>query len=245
MAAVGEPGRRTSVSDSQRVTDDARRHGGGVESPKAGASAEGSHANDRADQHVQHTERNIGRAPPVPAVSAAGRPAVAAAAGCPGAVTTVPGPATVAAFLRRRTGHRLRDASVARLLQLRGAPVARAGAASAGRQLPDAPVAGRQLPDSPAAGRQLLGTAHAQAGGADRQRAQLHEREVFAHQRGNVQLPGAAVAAIVFLGQLPGAHQRQTVQPRGQLVFGQSADYALFARRQGRTARWLFGNEFQ
>lgn len=105
MAPAGEPWRRTGVPAAQRVANDAGGRGRGVQPSETGAGPQGLHANDRADQHVQHTERDIGRAPAAAAAAAAEgrRPGrqlpVAAAAGrqLPGAASAAAGRAAAAA----------------------------------------------------------------------------------------------------------------------------------------------------
>lgn len=64
VAPAGEPGRRTGVPTAERGADDAGGRGGGVQSPEAGAGPQGLHADDRVDQHVQHSEGHVGRTQP-------------------------------------------------------------------------------------------------------------------------------------------------------------------------------------
>jgi len=68
VALAGESGRRTGVPTAKLVAVDARGRGRGVQPPEARTGTSGVRADDRADQHVQHTQRHIGRTP-----SAAGR----------------------------------------------------------------------------------------------------------------------------------------------------------------------------
>jgi len=64
VAFAGEPGRRTGVPTAELVAVDARGRGRGVQPPEARPGTAGVRADDRADQHVQHTQRHIGWTPP-------------------------------------------------------------------------------------------------------------------------------------------------------------------------------------
>jgi len=80
VALAGESGRRTGVPTAELVAIDARGRGRGVQPPEARPSTAGVRADDRADQHVQHTQRHIGRTPPAADRRRPGRQLHAAAA---------------------------------------------------------------------------------------------------------------------------------------------------------------------
>lgn len=61
VAPVGKPGRRTGVPTAERGADDAGGRGRDVQPPEAGTGPQGLHADDRVDQHVQHSEGHVGR----------------------------------------------------------------------------------------------------------------------------------------------------------------------------------------
>lgn len=194
VALAGEPGRRTSLPAAERVPDDSGGRCRGVQPPKAGPSSEGVRANDRTDQHVQHTQRHIGWTPSPPAD-------------------------------RRRRPRRQLHVAATPPRQLSGAARAQARCRRT--------VAGDRGPSAAAA--------------AAEQQPLLHECGLAAHvKRDHVQLSDTAAAAVHFRDQLPGAHQRPTVQPGGRFVVSHPHCGAFFASRPGpAVAVGLLGNEFQ
>lgn len=115
MALAGKPGRRTGVPTAELVADDARRRGRGVQPPEACSGTAGIRADDRADQHVQHTERHIGRTPPAAGRRRPGRQLYATAA----AQRQLPGAARAQAGAGR-TARGRRPPSAEPLLHERG-----------------------------------------------------------------------------------------------------------------------------
>jgi len=184
VAFAGKPGRRTGVPTAELVAVDARGRGRGVQPHEARPGTAGVRADDRADQHVLHTQRHIGRTP--------------------------------SAADRRRPG----------------------------RQLYATAAAQRQLPG---AARPQAGAGRRTAGGRRPPAAEplLHERGLTAHvQRDHVQLPDTAATAVHFRYQLPGSHQRSTVQSGERRVVSHPTGGAFVARRPSPVSVGLLGNEF-
>lgn len=168
VAPAGEPGRRAGVPAAQLVANDARGRGRGVQPSEAGAGAQGLHADDRADQHVQHTERDIGRTP-----------AAAAAAAAPG----------------RRPGRQLPVAAAAgrQLPGAAGAAAGRRAAAAAAAAL--GPGHGRRAQLHQRGLAAHVGRGHVQLPGAAAAAVDLRHQLPGAHQRAAVRRPGRRVVA--------------------------------------------------
>jgi len=103
------------VPTAELVAVNARGRGRGVQPPEARPGTAGVCADDRADQHVQHTQRHIGRTPPAAGRRRPRRQLHAAAA----AQRQLPGAARAQTGAGRTTGSR-RSPAAEPLLHERG-----------------------------------------------------------------------------------------------------------------------------